>query len=76
MSLLTVRAFAREYHMGQATVRRLIATDAAFPAVDIAESGHRPRYRIATAMLPAWVAAHHPGLDPAWAAQATPSREE
>ena len=62
MSLLTIRAFAAEYHMGQATVRRLIATDRAFPAVNVAETGHRPRYRIATAMLPAWVAAHRPAL--------------
>lgn len=70
MSLLTIRAFAAEYHLGQATVRRLIETDPAFPAVDVAATGTRPRYRIATAMLPAWVAAHHPGLDPAWATAA------
>ncbi len=70
MSLLSVRAFAAEYHMGQATVRRLIARDPDFPWINVAQTGHRPRYRIATAMLPAWVAAHHPGLDPAWATAA------
>jgi len=48
--------------MGQATVRRLIMTDPAFPAVNVAEGCSRPRYRIATAMLPAWVAAHRPAL--------------
>jgi len=56
MALLTVRAFCREYHMGQATVRRLIATDPTFPAVNVADEGQRPRYRVSTANLPTWVA--------------------
>lgn len=56
MALMTVAEFCRKYHFGQATVRRLIATDPVFPAKNVADDGQRPRYRIYTSGLPAWIA--------------------
>jgi predicted RNase H-like HicB family nuclease len=52
--LMPIHEWAKQEHLAEATVRRLIATDPDFPVVDIAESGNRPRSRIVTRDVPRW----------------------
>lgn len=56
--LVTPTEYARRIGMDKRAVRRLIATDPDFPAIDIAWwPGHdTPRFRIAVDAIPAWAA--------------------